>query len=273
MNQEIQCADSSDIPGFPMPLAGDLIDLEAVMASGVRYSGRQEWLSLAVEYRHEEDMTIRKRDMEGEEPVAGSGRRDGYIRMGQTVEAVSRLAGEDAVIVSDVGQNQMFAARYSRFGRSGKWVTSGGLGTMGFGLPAAIGAKIANPDRQVVAFLGDGGFQMTIQELGTLMQTGAAVKIVLLDNTWLGMVRQWQELFYDRRYACTHLENPDFVQLVSSYGIHASRVTERAGLDSAVRELLEYEGPAFLDVAVDPGENVFPMVPAGAGLDGIMTGA
>ena len=246
--------------------------LEAVMASGVRYSGRQEWLSLAGEYRHEEDMTIRKRDMEGEEPVAGSGRRDGYIRMGQTVEAVSRLAGEDAVIVSDVGQNQLFAARYSRFGKSGKWVTSGGLGTMGFGLPAAIGAKIANPDRQVVAFLGDGGFQMTIQELGTLMQTGAAVKIVLLDNTWLGMVRQWQELFYDRRYACTHLENPDFVQLVSSYGIHASRVTERAGLDSAVRELLEYEGPAFLDVAVDPGENVFPMVPAGAGLDDIMTG-
>lgn len=246
--------------------------LEAIAASGVRHAGRSEWLALAGKYRQEEDMTVRKRDMEGEDPVSPGSGGNGMIRMGQVVDTVSELCSPDAVIVSDVGQNQMFAARYSRFGKSGKWVTSGGLGTMGFGLPAAIGAKIANPDRQVVAFLGDGGFQMTIQELGTLMQTGAAVKIVLLDNTWLGMVRQWQELFYDRRYACTHLENPDFVQLVSSYGIHASRVTERAGLDSAVRELLEYEGPAFLDVAVDPGENVFPMVPAGAGLDDIMTG-
>ena len=124
----------------------------------------------------------------------------------------------------------------------------------------------------MIVFLGDGGLQMTIQELGTIHQTGAAVKIILLDNTYLGMVRQWQELFYDRRYSFTHLVNPDFVSLVESYGIRAARVTERDRLDEAVRELLECDGPAFLDVATDPGENVFPMVPAGASLDSIITG-
>ena len=246
--------------------------LEAIAVSGVRHAGRSEWLALAGKYRQEEDMTVRKRDMEGEDPVSPGPGGDGMIRMGQVVDTVSELCSPDAVIVSDVGQNQMFAARYSRFGKSGRWVTSGGLGTMGFGLPAAIGAQMANPGRQVIVFVGDGGFQMTIQELGTVMQTGAAVKIILLDNTYLGMVRQWQELFYGGRYASTYLENPDFVQLVSSYGIHASRVADRARLGDAVRELLEYSGPAFLDVAVDPGENVFPMVPAGAGLDNIMTG-
>lgn len=243
--------------------------LEAILGAGVRYRARQEWYGFAEECRREENRTVRHRDFFGDDSARqGHGE---WIRMGEVADAVARLGDPDSVIVSDVGQNQMFAARYSRFGKSGKWVTSGGLGTMGYGLPAAIGAKIANPDRQVVAFLGDGGLQMTIQELGTLAQAGVAVKIILLDNTWLGMVRQWQELFYDRRYSFTHLENPDFVSLVSAYGIHAARVTERNGLDDAVRELLEYDGPAFLDVATDPGENVFPMVPAGASLDDILT--
>lgn len=258
--------------------------LETIASAGLVRMDRTEWLSYAGECRKEEDMTVRRIDFGGDcqgkgnaalaDPAGdgNTGVRCGRIRMGQVVDAVARLGSPDAVIVSDVGQNQMFAARYSRFGRSGKWVASGGLGTMGFGLPAAIGAKIANPDSQVVAFLGDGGFQMTIQELGTIMQTGVAVKIILLDNTWLGMVRQWQELFYDRRYSFTHLVNPDFVSLVSAYGIHAARVTERSRLDEAVLDLLEYDGPAFLDVATDPEENVFPMVPSGASLDSIMTG-
>ena len=238
--------------------------LEAVMASEVRYSGRQEWLSLAVEYRHEEDMTIRKRDMEGEESGSGSGRQGGYIRMGQTVEAVSRLAGEDAVIVSDVGQNQMFAARYSRFGEKGRWVTSGGLGTMGFGLPASVGAKIAAPGRQVIVFLGDGGLQMTIQELGTIHQTGAAVKIILLDNTYLGMVRQWQQLFYHSRYSYTEMVNPDFGLIARGNGLGYRCVEQRGELAEAVAEMKNAPGAFLLEVRVESEENVFPMVPAGA---------
>ncbi len=246
--------------------------LEAVLAAGVRYRDRHGWMEFAAGCRAEENATVRSRDFDGKASGLGAEREDDWIRMGQVVDAVARLGDPDSVIVSDVGQNQMFAARYSRFGSKGKWVTSGGLGTMGFGLPASLGARIACPDKPVVVFLGDGGFQMTIQELGTIRQTRTAVKIILLDNTYLGMVRQWQELFYDGRYAFTHLENPDFVSLVSSYGIRAERVTERSRLDDAVRELLEYDGPAFLDVATDPGENVFPMVPAGSSLDGIITG-
>lgn len=246
--------------------------LEAILSAGIKYRERTQWLAFAAECAKEEDAVIRHRDFDGEVSGLGAAEAKDWIRMGQAVDAVARYADPDAVIVSDVGQNQMFAARYSRFGEKGRWVTSGGLGTMGFGLPASVGAKIAAPGRQVIVFLGDGGLQMTIQELGTIHQTGAAVKIILLDNTYLGMVRQWQELFYDRRYSFTHLVNPDFVSLVESYGIRAARVTERGRLDEAVRELLECDGPAFLDVATDPGENVFPMVPAGASLDSIITG-
>lgn len=243
--------------------------LEAIV-SGVEYRDRTGWFAYADECRREEADVVRRRDFSPSAFSVTGDRPGGWIKMGQVVDAVARLGDPDGIKVSDVGQNQMFAARYSKFGKSGRWITSGGLGTMGFGLPAAIGAKVAMPGSQVVAFLGDGGFQMTIQELGTVMQTGAAVKIIVFDNTYLGMVRQWQELFYDRRYSFTRLVNPDFVSLVSSYGIKASRVYDPSELDRAVKELLEYDGPAFLEVDTDPGENVFPMVPAGATLDTIM---
>src|SRR5210317_1349215 len=191
------------------------------------------------------------------------------LTMGEVIVAVNKAAGSDAVIVTDVGQHQMIACRYAEFVRSKSNVTSGGLGTMGFALPAAIGAKMGAPDRQVVAVIGDGGYQMTIQELGTIFQTGSAVKILVLNNEYLGMVRQWQQLFFDRRYASTEMTNPDFVTIAKGYHIPAQKVTERKDLPSAIQEMINAEGPYFLEVAVEKEDNVFPMIPTGASLNEI----
>jgi len=191
------------------------------------------------------------------------------LTMGEVIVAVNKAADSDAVIVTDVGQHQMIACRYAEFIRSKSNVTSGGLGTMGFALPAAIGAKMGAPDRQVVAVIGDGGYQMTIQELGTIFQTGVAVKILVLNNEYLGMVRQWQQLFFDRRYASTEMTNPDFVTIAKGYHIPAQKVTERKDLTSAIQEMINAEGPYFLEVAVEKEDNVFPMIPTGASLNEI----
>ena len=191
------------------------------------------------------------------------------LTMGEVIVAVNKAADSDAVIVTDVGQHQMIACRYAEFVRSKSNVTSGGLGTMGFALPAAIGAKMGAPDRQVVAVIGDGGYQMTIQELGTIFQTGAAVKILVLNNEYLGMVRQWQQLFFDRRYASTEMTNPDFVTIAKGYHIPAQKVTERKDLAAAIEEMINAEGPYFLEVAVEKEDNVFPMIPTGASLNEI----
>lgn len=191
------------------------------------------------------------------------------LTMGEVIVAVNKAAGSDAVIVTDVGQHQMIACRYAEFVRSKSNVTSGGLGTMGFALPAAIGAKMGAPDRQVVAVIGDGGYQMTIQELGTIFQTGVAVKILVLNNEYLGMVRQWQQLFFDRRYASTEMTNPDFVTIAKGYHIPAQKVTERKDLAAAIEEMINAEGPYFLEVAVEKEDNVFPMIPTGASLNEI----
>jgi acetolactate synthase-1/2/3 large subunit len=191
------------------------------------------------------------------------------LTMGEVIVAVNKAAGSDAVIVTDVGQHQMIACRYAEFVRSKSNVTSGGLGTMGFALPAAIGAKMGAPDRQVVAVIGDGGYQMTIQELGTIFQTGVAVKILVLNNEYLGMVRQWQQLFFDRRYASTEMTNPDFVTIARGYHIPAQKVTERKDLAAAIEEMINAEGPYFLEVAVEKEDNVFPMIPTGASLNEI----
>jgi len=191
------------------------------------------------------------------------------LTMGEVIVAVNKAADSDAVIVTDVGQHQMIACRYAEFIRSKSNVTSGGLGTMGFALPAAIGAKMGAPDRQVVAVIGDGGYQMTIQELGTIFQTGVAVKILVLNNEYLGMVRQWQQLFFDRRYASTEMTNPDFVTIAKGYHIPAQKVTERKDLHSAIQEMINAEGPYFLEVAVEKEDNVFPMIPTGASLNEI----
>jgi acetolactate synthase-1/2/3 large subunit len=188
------------------------------------------------------------------------------LTMGEVMVEINKASKSDAVIVTDVGQHQMVACRYASFVRSKSNVTSGGLGTMGFALPAAIGAKMGAPDRHVVAVIGDGGYQMTIQELGTIFQTGVGVKIVVLNNNFLGMVRQWQQLFFDRRYASTEMTNPDFVTIAKGYHIPAKKVTAREDLAGAVEEMLATEGPYFLEVVVEKEDNVFPMIPTGASL-------
>jgi len=171
--------------------------------------------------------------------------------------------------VTDVGQHQMVSCRYAKFKQSRSLITSGGLGTMGFCLPAAIGAKFAQPLRDVIAVIGDGGFQMTIQELGTIFQTKIPVKIVVLNNEFLGMVRQWQELFFDKRYASTTMINPDFQKIVEGYDIKSKKVTEREQLNGAVQEMLDFEGAYFLEVMVGKENNVFPMIPTGASVSEI----
>jgi len=188
------------------------------------------------------------------------------LSMGEVIVAINKASKSDAVIVTDVGQHQMVACRYAEFVRSKSNVTSGGLGTMGFALPAAIGAKMGAPDRHVVAVIGDGGYQMTIQELGTIFQTKVGVKIVVLNNDFLGMVRQWQQLFFDRRYASTEMTNPDFVTIAKGYFIPAKKVTVREELESAVAEMMSTDGPYFLEVVVEKEDNVFPMIPTGASL-------
>lgn len=195
---------------------------------------------------------------------------EGYIRMGEVIDKVSEVTGGGAVIVTDVGQNQMMAARYSRFNRTRSFISSGGLGTMGFGLPAAIGAKMGAPDRQVCLFVGDGGIQMTIEELGTVMQEGTGVKVVILNNNWLGNVRQWQELFFGGRYSATRMMNPDYMLIAKAYGIDAEVVESREELDGAVRRMFADDRPYILDVRVIEDGNVMPMIPPGKGIDEIM---
>ena len=196
--------------------------------------------------------------------------QSGLLKMGEVVRRVSEASGNKAILVTDVGQNQMFGARYFKFTQTRSIVTSGGLGTMGFGLPAAIGAKFAAPERTVCLFCGDGGLQMTIQELGTILETGVGVKIILLNNNYLGMVRQWQQLFFHQRYSETSMVNPDFVVLASAYGIKSRRVEKREELDAAIAEMLSDDAPFLLDVCVEEAGLVFPMVPAGGCVSDIM---
>ena len=191
------------------------------------------------------------------------------LTMGEVVGSINEYSKGKAIVVTDVGQHQMVSCRYAKFKQTRSLITSGGLGTMGFCLPAAIGAKFAAPHREVIAIIGDGGFQMTIQELGTIFQTKTPVKIVVLNNEFLGMVRQWQELFFDKRYASTTMFNPDFQQIVKGYEIKTRKVTQREQLNSAVKEMLEFEGAYFLEVRVGKENNVFPMVPTGASVSEI----
>ena len=191
------------------------------------------------------------------------------LTMGEVIEGINKATKDDAIIVTDVGQHQMKACRYAKFTRSKSNITSGGLGTMGFCLPAAIGAKMGAPDREVVAVIGDGGFQMTLQELGLIFQHQVPVKIVVLNNNFLGMVRQRQQLFFEKRYASTEMTNPDFVKIAEGYHPKAERVTDRKDLQSAIDEMIKSKEPYFLEVVVEQEENVFPMVPSGASVSDI----
>ena len=186
------------------------------------------------------------------------------LTMGEVLKEINIQTKGEAAIVSDVGQHQMIACRYAEFNKTRSNITSGGLGTMGFGLPAAIGAKMAAPEREVISISGDGGYQMTIQELGTIFQTKAAVKVVVLNNDFLGMVRQWQQLFFDKRYASTEMTNPDFVAIAKGYYINARKITKREELADAVAEMIASKEAYFLEVCVEKEDNVFPMIPSGA---------
>ena len=191
------------------------------------------------------------------------------LTMGEVVREINEASNGNAIIVTDVGQHQMVACRYASFKQSKSNVTSGGLGTMGFALPAALGAKMGAPKREVVAIIGDGGYQMTIQELGTIFQTGSAVKIVVLNNEYLGMVRQWQQMFFEKRYASTEMINPDFVAIAKGYYIDAKKVEKRQELKSSIKKMLNSNKPYFLEVKVEKEANVFPMIPSGASVSDV----
>lgn len=239
---------------------GDVKESLAALLPLVEAKSHEAWLNEFKEkYKIELDSVIND-----ELSPKGEG-----ISMGETIEMINKHSKGDAIMVSDVGQHQMFTCRYSKFNQSKSNITSGGLGTMGFALPAAIGAKMGQPDREVVAIIGDGGFQMTIQELGTIFQTRVPVKIVVLNNEFLGMVRQWQQLFFDKRYASTEMINPNFIAIAEGYYIKAKKVTKREDLDAAVAEMLASKEAYFLEVVVEKENNVFPMIPTGASVSDI----
>ena len=194
---------------------------------------------------------------------------EGKIKMGQAVRIVSDLTKGKAIVATDVGQHQMSAARYYEYKSTNQWVSSGGAGTMGFGLPAAFGAKLAQPKKDVICFVGDGGFQMTIQELGMCAQWNVGVKIVLLDNEYLGMVRQWQQLFFDRRYSSVELQNPDFIKIADGFGVAGHEVSDPNELEAGIKKMLKHDGPYLLHVRVEKEENIFPMIASGDGVGDI----
>lgn len=224
------------------------------------------WVESFERHKKVEDERVKAREINASTP-------DGKMLMGEVVNKVSHAFGDDAILVTDVGQNQMFSVRYFRFRSPRSIISSGGLGTMGFGLPASIGAKIACPERDVVLFVGDGGLQMTEQELGMIMEYNVKVKIILLNNNFLGNVRQWQHLFFNSRYSATPMVNPDFRMLTSAYGIIAEDVAHRDGLDDAIRRMKECDGPYLLNVNIDETDMVFPMTPGGHGVDEILLNA
>ena len=237
-------------------ILADAREALGAMTKRVRSASRAAWLAEFAACHAIE----RERVIESDLNPASTG-----LRMSEVMDRLGARTGGRALVIADVGQHQMAAARYYGCRDGGAFITSGGLGTMGFALPAAMGVGLARPERPVVAVIGDGGFQMTLQELATIVEERIPIKIMILNNGYLGMVRQWQELFFRRRYSQTELSNPDFVAIAAAYGMEGGRVSERAELDASIDEMLSSAAPFLLEVVVEREENVFPMVPAGAG--------
>lgn len=239
---------------------GDCKETLPILTELVQTKQHTEWLEKFSEYRKiEEDTLIHKE-------LNPTGEK---LTMGEVIHQINEVTKGNAIMVTDVGQHQMVTCRYAKFNQTKSNITSGGAGTMGFGLPAAIGAKFGAPDRTVIAIIGDGGVQMTIQELGTIMQTEVNVKIVILNNEYLGMVRQWQQLFHDKRYSFVDITSPDYVMVAKAYGIEGQKVSQRADLQNAIKTMLEHDGSYFLEVMVGKEDNVFPMVPQGCSVSEI----
>ncbi|NDV65590.1 biosynthetic-type acetolactate synthase large subunit [Bacteroides sp. 224] len=241
-----------------IPLLGDCKQTLARLTQLIQENKHTAWIESFAEYAQQENEQVIEKEIHPKE---------GPLNMGEVIRAVSEATHHEAVLVTDVGQNQMMAARYFKYSKNRSIVTSGGLGTMGFGLPAAIGATFGAPHRTVCAFMGDGGLQMNIQELGTIMEQQAPVKVILLNNNYLGNVRQWQAMFFNRRYSFTPMMNPDYMKIASAYGINSRRVVKREELHDAIREMLTTDGPFVLEACVIEEGNVLPMTPPGSSIN------
>ncbi|MPL99210.1 Acetolactate synthase large subunit [bioreactor metagenome] len=245
------------------PVLGSAKDTLPAITELLKPAKHTEWIDSFKVYDDQEFDKVIRKELYPE---------SGELTMGEVIRKISEATQHKAVIVTDVGQNQMMAARYSKYSQTRSLVTSGGLGTMGFGIPAAMGAKIGAPERTVCMFSGDGGFQMTIQELGTIMQEQIGVKMIILNNHFLGMVRQWQEMFFDERYSFTEMQNPDFVAIARAYRIDGTEVLKREDLDAAIADMLKDDKPYLLVVNVEKKGMVYPMMPAGASVTNILLG-
>lgn len=257
---ELDPAEINKIMKCEVAVLGDCKESLGLLIEAVAEGHHDEWISQFRELEAEERKMVVANYLS---PTKAG------LTMGEVIHNINEFKSDDAILVTDVGQHQMVAWRYFDYRMTRTQVTSGGLGTMGFGLPAALGAQLPDYNRQVICVLGDGGIQMTIQELGTIMQTKAPVKVVLLNNNFLGMVRQWQQLFYEKRYSFTELDNPDFQKIADAYGFKASKVEGRAELNGAIADMFLHDGPYFLEVVVEKEENVFPMVPSGCSVEEI----
>ena len=258
---EIDSAEINKIVKADVPVWGNAQKALRMLIGNVNKNSHEAWLQ---EFRDCDKIEIEKVISKDLYPVKQG------LTMGEVIRIASEKTNNDAILVTDVGQQQMIAARYFKFSQTRSCVTSGGLGTMGFALPASVGAKIGQPDRVVFAVAGDGGFQMTIQELGTISQYEIDIKIIVLNNNFLGMVRQWQQMFFEKRYSFTELKNPDFVGIAKAYGLASQKVTSRDQLEGAIQEMLDHKGPYVLEVVVEQEDNVFPMIPTGASVSDIL---
>lgn len=240
-----------------VPVWGDCKETLPLLTELLEKKQHTAWLQKFKDYRDKEEKKVTREELNPPGEV---------LTMGEVISRLNELTGGDAIIVTDVGQHQMVTCRYAKYNRSKSNITSGGLGTMGFALPAAIGAAFGDPSRTTVAIIGDGGFQMTLQELGTIMQFNPAVKIIILNNQFLGMVRQWQQLFHENRYSFVNITSPDFVQVARGFGIPGKSISKREELKSSLQEMLEAGGSYLLEIMVGKENNVFPMVPQGRGV-------